>query len=192
MTVSDLNSNTDEYADLLNAVINGDESAMNTLYQQLSRRIYAFALRRLSTPDAAEEVVVETMYEVWRSAKNFAGQSKVNTWVLGIARYKVLDKMRKRGIQQTREIDDEELEIQDESPGAFEKIAQAQQAQHVKDCLETLPDDQRECMHLVFFEEMSLVDIAEVQACPANTIKTRMFHARKKMKDCIEKQIRWS
>lgn len=192
MTVTQLHTETDEHALLLDAVKHGDEAAMHTLYQALSKRVYAFALKRLSAPDIAEEVVVETMYEVWRSAKNFAGQSKVSTWVLGIARYKVLDKMRKRGIQQTREVDDEDVDIRDESPGAFEKIAQAQQAQQVKDCLETLPDDQRECMHLVFFEEMSLVDIAEVQQSPANTIKTRMFHARKKMKDCIEKQISWS
>lgn len=192
MTVSELHTDSDELIHLLDAIKNGEESAMNTLYQAMSRRIYAFALRRLSSSEAAEEVVVETMYEVWKSANNFLGQSKVSTWILGIARYKVLDKMRKRGIQQTREIEDEGIEIQDESPSAYEKIAQEQQSQHVQDCLETLPDDQRECMHLVFFEEMSLVDIAVVQQCPANTIKTRMFHARKKMKDCIEKQIRWS
>lgn len=181
-----------EHTALLNAIIKGNDDAMNMLYRKFSRKIYAFAMRRLSAPDLAEEIVVETMYEVWKNAKKFAGRSKVSTWVLGIARYKVLDKMRKRGIQQMREVDDEVAEMEDENPSAFAQIAEKQQSQHVADCLDTLPDDQRECMHYVFYEELSLVDIAEIQQCPANTIKTRMFHARKKMKDCIEKQISWS
>jgi RNA polymerase sigma-70 factor, ECF subfamily len=189
---SNINHENEVHLNLLNATVEGDEEAINRLYSQFNRKIYAFALRRLSAPHLAEEVVVETMFEVWKNAKKFAGHSKVSTWLLGIARYKVLDKMRQRGIQQTREVDAEDLELEDEQPSAFEEIAKKQQSQHVADCLKTLPDDQRECMHLVFYEELSLVDIAEIQQCPANTIKTRMFHARKKMKDCIEKQISWS
>ena len=181
-----------EHLALLNAIIKGDEKAMNVLYRKLSRRIYAFALRRLSTPQVAEEVVVETMFEVWKNADRFAGQSKVSTWILGIARYKILDKMRQKGLKGMQEIDEETNAIKDPSPSAFEQIAEKQEAKHVSQCLETLPDDQRECMHLVFFEELGLADIAEIQQCPENTIKTRMFHARRKMRECIEKQLSWS
>lgn len=181
-----------EHLALLNTIIKGDEKAMNALYRKLSRRIYAFALRRLSTPQVAEEVVVETMFEVWKHAERFAGQSKVSTWVLGIAKYKVLDKMRQKGTRVMQEIDEETNVIEDASPSAFEQIAEKQEAKHVSQCLETLPDEQRECMHLVFFEELGFADIAQIQQCPENTIKTRMFHARRKMRECIEKQISWS
>jgi len=180
-----------ELTDLLAAVASGSEEALNALYRKLSRKIYAFSLRRLSAQDAAEEVVVETMYEVWRHADRFAGQSKVSTWVLGIARHKLLDKLRQRGAQCTVEIDDEAIAVADPSPGVFEQLAEKQRAEHVAQCLETLPDEQRECMHLVFYEELGLAEIAEIQQCPENTIKTRLFHARRKMRECIEKQIRW-
>lgn len=180
-----------ELTDLLAAVASGSEDALNTLYRKLSRKIYAFSLRRLSAPDAAEEVVVETMYEVWRHASRYAGQSRVTTWVLGIARHKLLDKLRQRGTQCTVEIDDEAIAVADSAPGAYEQLAEKQRAEHVAQCLETLPDEQRECMHLVFYEELGLAEIADIQQCPENTIKTRLFHARRKMRECIEKQIRW-
>jgi len=53
--------------------------------------------------------------------------------------------------------------------------------------MERLPHEQRECMHLVFFEELALREIAHLQDCPENTIKTRLFHARQKMKDCLRR-----
>ena len=176
---------------LLAAVAKGDEEALNALYRKLSRKIYAFAMRRLSTPEAAEEAVVETMYEVWRHASRFAGQSQVSTWVLGIARHKLLDKLRQRGMHITQELNEEATSVADSAPSVYEQLAEKQRAEQVSQCLEALPDDQRECMHLVFYEELGLAEIAEIQQCPENTIKTRLFHARRKMRECIEKQVRW-
>jgi len=57
--------------------------------------------------------------------------------------------------------------------------------------METLPDEQREALHLVFYEDMSLGEIAQLQDCPENTVKTRLFHARRKMRECLERQTRW-
>lgn len=180
-----------ELVALLADTARGDERALEVLYRKLSRRIYAFAVRRLSAVDAAEEVVVETMYEVWRHAGRYNGQARVTTWVLGIARHKLLDKLRQRGVQQMEEIEDHEDSMADTGPGPYEQLAQKQRAEQVKRCMETLPDVQRECLHLVFTEELGLAEIALVQDCPENTIKTRLFHARRKMRECIERQVRW-
>lgn len=178
----------DELAHLLAACARGDEQALAQLYQALSRTIYAFALKRLSHPEQAEEIVVETMYEVWRNAGRFAGQSRVSTWVLGIARHKLLDRLRQRAAVVIEELGDEAAAVADETPDAYLRLAQRQEARQIRDCLETLPDVQRESLHLVFYEDLSLAEIAEIQACPENTVKTRLFHARRKMRDCLEKQ----
>ena len=178
-----------ELCGLMDQVAQRDEAALSTLYKRLSRTIYAFSLRRLSQPEAAEEVVVETMYEVWKSAPRFAGRSMVTTWVLGIARHKTLDKLRIRGKDISETLGDEADAVADSTPSVYEMIAEKQRDGQVAMCLEALPDAQRECMYLVFFEDAPLAEIAVLQSCPENTVKTRLFHARRKMKECLERQI---
>ena len=51
--------------------------------------------------------------------------------------------------------------------------------------MDKLSNEHRECMHLAFYESLSLSEIASVQACPENTVKTRLFHARQKIKTCL-------
>ena len=184
-------ADTGELARLLKQVGNGDEQALAHMYQKLSRRIYAFSLRRVSNPDLAEEVVVETMYEVWRNAKTFDGRAQVSTWVLGIARYKTLDKLRQLNRYETTSDEAVLDSIADESASAYDRLTQRQQAELIARCLEALPDDQRECLHCAFYEDMSINEIAELQGIPGNTVKTRLFHARRKLKECLERQSRW-
>jgi RNA polymerase sigma-70 factor (ECF subfamily) len=179
-----------ELSRLMQQVAARDEGALATLYKRMSRMIYAFSLRRLQAPDAAEEVVVETMYEVWKGAPRFGGRSMVTTWILGIARHKAIDKLRSRGVAHFDPIGDEAEAVADEGPSVFDSIASKQQAAQLALCMEALPDEQRECLHLVFFEDARLADIATVQECPENTVKTRLFHARRKMRECLERQIR--
>lgn len=184
-------SDTDELTQILLQVGNGDEQALARLYQKLSRRIYAFSLRRINNTDLAEEVVVETMYEVWRSAKTFDGRAQVSTWVLGIARYKTLDKLRQINRHETTSDEGVLESIADESASTYDTLSQRQQSEQIARCLETLPADQRECLHCVFYEEMSIHEIAQLQDIPSNTVKTRLFHARRKLKECLERQGRW-
>lgn len=174
---------------LLVQVAARDEAALSILYRLMSRRIYAFSLHRLSHVDLAEEVVVETMYEVWKGATRFAGRSMASTWILGIARHKTLDKLRARGSRISEHADEEVENVADDRPSVFEMIAGQQRAGQIKKCMDALPDEQRECIHLVFYEDAPLAEIATLQDCPENTVKTRLFHARRKMKDCLERQV---
>ncbi len=178
-----------ELCRLMKQVAARDEAALATLYKRVSRMIYAFSLRRLNAADAAEEVVVETMYEVWKGAPRFGGKSMVTTWILGIARHKAIDKLRSRGTH-CDPMGDEAEAVADESPSVFDTIASKQRAEQVALCMEALPDEQRECLHMVFFEDARLTEIATLQECPENTVKTRLFHARRKMRDCLERQTR--
>jgi RNA polymerase sigma-70 factor (ECF subfamily) len=167
---------------LLKQIIRREEQAMASFYKAFERNVYAFALRRLGNQGEAEEVAVETMHEVWKNAGRFRGDSQVRTWVLGIARHKLLDKLRARS-QAYEELDET---TPSEDLSGFDLLARRQRAQNVLKCLSHLPDEQRDCMHLVFYEELSLAEIAKIQNCPENTVKTRLFHARRKIKQCLE------
>lgn len=166
---------------LLQRIAEGNEAAMREVYRALSRRIYAFALNQLKDPAQSEEIVVDTMHEIWKYPKRFRGEAKFSTWVLGIARYKILSAFRSR--------DPEHEELDEALPaleaGAFDLLAQKQRREGVQRCMEKLPDEQRECMHFVFYEGLSLAEVAALQQCPENTVKTRMFHARQKIKNCL-------
>jgi RNA polymerase sigma-70 factor (ECF subfamily) len=65
---------------------------------------------------------------------------------------------------------------------ATDKLSRGQEAARVRECLDRLPAEQRECMHLVFFHDMGLAEVASIQGVPENTVKTRLFHARRKLR----------
>ena len=180
--------NNEQVIALLREIGQGNESAMQTLYTAYSRRVFAFAHNRLKDHGAAEEIVVDTMHAVWRHPQRFRGEAKFSTWLLGIARYKALSLMRQR--QQTTEpIEDYEDELPSEDAGALETLARNQQQAGVQNCLSKLSEEHRECLHLVYYEGYSLAEVARVQACPENTVKTRLFHARQKIKHCMQRMM---
>jgi RNA polymerase sigma-70 factor, ECF subfamily len=173
----------------------GSETAMAQLYRALSGAVFAFVRQRLSGVDdhAVQAVVVEAMYEVWRSAPNFAGGSQVKTWVLGIARHKLLDAVRKsrqNGANTHDDIADHAESLADESADVVATLSQKQRAEWLAYCMDKLPAEQRESVHLMLVEGLSVEAIAQVQDCPNGTVKTRVFHAKAKLKACLAKWMR--
>ena len=177
----------DEVLRLLGRVQQADEAAFRELYRAFSRRLYAYVLRQLGDPAQAEEIVSDTLYEVWRQPAKFRGDSQFSTWLIGIARNKVLMAFRSRKPDsQHEDLADVADSIAAEDPSAFEMLAQRQRHEGVRHCMDRLTDEHRECIHLVFYEGMALAEVASVQACPENTVKTRLFHARQKLKNCLK------
>ena len=175
----------EEVVKLLQRIAARDERAMVELHRLFARNILAFALNRLHDRDEAETVVSDTLYEVWRQPLRFRGESQFSTWLLGIARYKILTILRNR-VGFHEELDDEMVS---EDLGQFEVYAAKQRHTGVQICMERLQDVQRESLHLVFYEGYSLEEVADVQQCPENTVKTRLFHARRKIKDCLQRML---
>jgi RNA polymerase sigma-70 factor (ECF subfamily) len=158
-----------------------DEAALRELHALYARGVFAFARQRLRDDALAEEAVADTFFEVWRHAGRFRGESQLSTWIFGIARNVVSNALRAR--KPAADELDEALPAGD--LGTFEQVAQRELRERMGHCLEGLSDVQRECLVLVFYEGLSLAEVAEVQGCPENTVKTRLFHARKNIKDCI-------
>ncbi len=170
----------------------GSEAAMAQLYKALSAPVFAFVRQRLFGADehAVQEIVVETMYEVWRAAERFEAQSQVRTWVLGIARHKLLDAARRDHSASHDDIDELAETLADDGPDLLAQLAEKQRAQWLAHCMARLPEDQRESLHLMFVEGLDVEAIAQLQSCPGGTVKTRVFHAKRKLKDCLAKWLR--
>jgi RNA polymerase sigma-70 factor, ECF subfamily len=126
------------------------------------------------------------LYEVWQHPDRFRGESQFSTWILGIAKFKVLMMLRARK-PHMQELDDEISDtVPDEGMGVFDQVLNSQYRHHIDGCLETLATAQRESLYFTFYEGWSVSDIAVFQECPEGTAKTRLFHARKNMKDCLD------
>jgi RNA polymerase sigma-70 factor (ECF subfamily) len=179
-----------ELAALLRRMAAEDQMALRLFYKRLNRTVFKFVQRRLADSHLAEEVVVETLYEAWRGARRFEGRSKVTTWVLGIAHHKAMDKL--RGVAAARRhlesLDDDAEQVADMSLHSYQRITARQQTEQVNNCMALLPDVQREALYMVFYEDLSLKEVALRQSCPENTVKTRLFHARRKMRQCLDRQ----
>ena len=130
------------------------------------------------------------MYEVWRAAPNYGGASQVKTWVLGIARHKLLDVVRRNAHDHTHvDISEYADSLPDDHADVFDALAAKQQAQWLMSWMGKLPNEQRESLHLLLVEGLSIEAIAQVQGCPNGTVKTRVFYAKAKLKRCLAQHL---
>jgi RNA polymerase sigma-70 factor (ECF subfamily) len=173
-------------ADLLGRVAQGDERALRALYENHERRLFAFLNAMMRDSFAAADILNETMLEVWRSAGDFEGRSKVSTWIFGIARLKALARMRKDSRETPAPPD---VDRPDPSADAFALLSASEDASAVRHCIEQLTSAHRAVVHFVFYEEMGYSEVAEIMGCPENTVKTRVFHAKRLLQHCLERRL---
>jgi RNA polymerase sigma-70 factor (ECF subfamily) len=167
-----------QVAELLERMAAGDEHSLRVLYRAYGRRVYAFALNTLRDPHEAEQVLIDTMFEVWRQATRFNRACRFTTWLLGIARNKALHVLRARTPVHD-DLADVEARLACEDGDPYLAAWERQRRERLMHSLEELPQAQRECLRLALLDGLSLVEIARIQHCPANTAKARLFRARR-------------
>ena len=169
---------------LIGRIANGDRLAMQVLYARHHVRVFRFVVRFVRDESTAEDLISEVFLDVWRQAGRFEGRSAVSTWVLAIARFKALSALRRRP--------DEELD--EETAGAIEDsgddpetaLEKKDKSAAIRKCLTGLSAEHREIIDLVYYHEKSVEEVAEIVGIPENTVKTRMFYARKKLAELLK------
>lgn len=159
---------------LLERIAAADREALTDLYAQYHQRLFKFVYRLTRSHTMTEEVVNDVMLAVWRSAKNYRGDSKPSTWIFGIAYRQSLKGLSRKQIKIASQMDVEQI--------AGSTVHTVEQEEWVRHGLNALPTTQRLTVELVFFLGLSYEEVATVTECPVNTVKTRMFHARRKLK----------
>ncbi|MFC0241341.1 sigma-70 family RNA polymerase sigma factor [Rhodopseudomonas telluris] len=173
---------TDE--DLIRRIAQGDRGAMQVLYGRHHVRVYRFGLRLVRNEQIAEDLISEVFLDVWRQAGKFEGRSSVSTWLLAITRFKALSALRRR---KDAELDDEAAAaIEDPSDDPEVTIQKKDTGDVLRKCLEGLSADHREIVDLVYYHEKSVEEVAHIVGIPENTVKTRLFYARKKLADLLQ------
>lgn len=171
---------------LLEGVARKDKAAFAALYRALEKPLYRFIVSKMNDPHQSGDILHDVFLEIWKSAGRFEGRSAVKSWVFGIAYRKVMDVFRKTARVDLREEMPDEI---DDGPDGEACVLAAQNAAHVRFCLDTLKPQQRSAIELAFFEDMSYREIADVTDVPEGTVKTRVFHAKQLLLRCLEGRL---
>jgi RNA polymerase sigma-70 factor, ECF subfamily len=166
---------------LIYRIAAGDQNAMRILFRRHEVRIYRFVQRLLGNNDTvtAEDIVSEVFLQVWRQAARFEGRSQVVTWLLAIARYKTLTAIRDAPAEQL----DISAAAERTDPGEGPEAAAHRNdvSAILRKCLGQLSLAHREVIDLVYYHERTVAEAAAILNIPPNTVKTRMFYARKQL-----------
>ncbi|WP_342634986.1 sigma-70 family RNA polymerase sigma factor [Rhodoplanes roseus] len=157
---------------------------MQVLFSRHHTRVYRFVLRIVGSQAVAEDMISEVFLDVWRQAGRFEGRSAVSTWLLAIARFKALSAVRRKSDEA---LDDEAAAaIEDTSDDPETAMQKKDKGAVLRKCLQSLTPEHREIIDLVYYHERSVEDVASIVGIPENTVKTRMFYARKKLGELLK------
>jgi RNA polymerase sigma-70 factor (ECF subfamily) len=132
----------------------------------------------------AEDLLSDVFLDAWRQAATFEARSRVSTWLLAIARFKALSALRRRPEQ---ELDDEvAATIEDPADSPEMAVEKKDKSEILRKCLTMLSPEHREILDLVYYQERSVEEVAQIVGIPENTVKTRMFYARKKLAQMLQ------
>ncbi len=169
---------------LIERIASGDRSAMQVLYRRHGTRVFRFLQRLVRDESKAEDLMSDVFLDVWQQAGRFEGRSAVSTWLLSIARFKALSSFRQK---QHEGLDPETAdEIEDETDDPEVTVQKASKAGALQSCIAALSAAHREVIDLVYYHERSVEEVSVILGIPENTVKTRMFHARKRLSEILK------
>jgi RNA polymerase sigma-70 factor (ECF subfamily) len=167
---------------LLERIKAHDMDAFERLYRVYQPRLTRFLTNLLKRPQLVEEVLDDTMMVVWQTAGSFRGTSKLSTWIFAIAYRKAL----KARVRWPDPVEDDQQDNQVSSePAPDAELQQGRVRDALVTAMETLSTEQRAVVDLTYFHELGYREIAEILSCPVDTVKTRMFHARRRLKKAL-------
>ena len=171
--------------ELLKKISEGDRDAFTELYISYQPRLIKFCSRMLKYDVAlASDMADEALIEVWRSAGSFSGLSQPSTWIHSIARFRMIGYLRKNK-ELLQDDDFEQLNIEDTDLLPEQEVIISERDQEIIDNLAKLSEKHREVIELVYYRELSIKDISVMLDISENTVKTRMFYARKHLKSLL-------
>jgi RNA polymerase sigma factor (sigma-70 family) len=171
---------------LIARVGDGDMAAFRELYRRFEPRLTRFLSNLVRQPQIIEEVLDDTLMVVWERADAFKGESRLSTWIFAIAYRKAMKALRR-------------YDAPVEDDGAHERVSEdadpEQEYGHkrlhglLRQAMTSLSADHRAVVDLTYFHDLGYREIAEIMACPVDTVKTRMFYARRHLKRCLEGEL---
>lgn len=168
---------------LLAGVKQGRRGDFDALYRLYHPRLWRFLGHLLRQPDLLEEALNDTMLVVWQRADSFDGRSKLSTWVFGIAYRKAMKALSRQDLPLD---DDAADQAADPGAGPEQQFSLVQLRGRLHEAMAELSPEHRAVVELCYFHDLAHGEIAEVVGCPPETVKTRMFYARRRLRALLD------
>jgi RNA polymerase sigma factor (sigma-70 family) len=178
MTLESTTTREDDDPELIRRIAAKDRRAFEALYQRYVQRLHRYLSRQIQSPELAEEVLDDVMLVVWQSAASYNRASRVSTWIFGIAHHKALKARARLASRAASPLSDDEVAG---GEGPEDITMRGELDRLLARGLAALSPEQRAVVELTFHDGCSYQEIAEITHAPVNTVKTRMFHARRRL-----------
>ena len=178
--------------ELIEQTLAGDQSAYADLVKRHQRFVFTLAIRFAKNREDAEEIAQDCFVKAYRSLESFQRQSKFTTWLYSIVYTTAMTTLRKKRIA-TDSIDDEDTFIQVENkPGGYDEnnVENKSRSFYLSQAIEQLLPDDATIITLFYKGEQSLEEIAQTMGIEANTVKVKLFRARQRLKDKLERNLK--
>jgi len=168
----------DKERGLIAEISAGDEHAFEQLYQIYFARLSQFIFHITRRQDCIGEIINDVMYVVWEKAHTYNQTCRPSTWILGIAYFKALKSTVQSQIREDRSVElNDELDYFPDRGAQW--ITQLETSNWLEAAFDKLSTEQRAVVEMTYYQGLHYSEISEIMQCPENTVKTRMFHARK-------------
>lgn len=175
----------DELDDMLLRIGRGDRSVFPRFYDHVMPAVYGVTLRLLRDSGHAEEASQETLVKVWRTARRFdPARGSAMAYTLTVAHGTAVDRVRSEQAGAHR-LDRYVAGTSPPYDGVVEHVMDDADRDHVRQCLRSLTDVQRESITLAYYSGHTYADVARLLGTPLSTIKTRMRDGLIRLRDCL-------
>lgn len=175
---------------LIDAIQNGDTKAYAQLVNRYKDLVYTLAIRMLKHKEEAEEVAQDTFIKIFRSLGKFKGDSKFSTWIYKVTYNTCLDCIKKNKKHYNDvAIDEFTFNKLDTIDNALDNLIKEEKSTLIRQCIDKLPEDSSALLTLFYFEELSLDEISKIINIESNTVKVKLFRARKKLAVILEQYL---
>ncbi|RZI41733.1 sigma-70 family RNA polymerase sigma factor [Herbaspirillum sp. HC18] len=174
-------------ARLISHVAAGDMHAFELLYRAYFPKLTRFLDRLTRRPQLLEEIVNDTMLVVWQKANTFDLSCKPSTWIFAIAYRKALKALQLLDdpVECDFDVYPDEAEHEPDNEAQHHELHEL-----LAQAVDTLTVNQRAVVCLTYFHGLGYKEISDIMDCPVNTVKTRMFYARRQLETVLTERMK--
>jgi len=185
LTINEMTlSQCDDLA-LIKRIAGHEEEALNILFERHGDKLFGYAVRILGNPGLAEDILQESLLAIWQGAKRFRGEGSVQAWMFGIVHHKAMRVFRRKP---TIELDEEMMDPVRFEAQVDERLSSKERKSQLRAGLRTLSVEHRMVLELVFYQEMSLREVAKICDIPQGTVKSRLKYAKDALRGALSRQ----
>ncbi|SEN14103.1 RNA polymerase sigma-70 factor, ECF subfamily [Mucilaginibacter gossypiicola] len=178
--------------ELIEQTLAGNQFAYADLVKRHQRFVFTLAMRFAKGREDAEEIAQDCFVKAYRSLASFQGQSKFSTWLYSIVYTTAMTFLRKKRVD-TDSIDDEGTFVQVEShESAYDtnNVENKSRSYYLNQAIEQLLPDDATIITMFYKGEQSLEEIAQTMGIETNTVKVKLFRARQRLKEKLERNLK--